>query len=482
MINLPVEFENRMKKMLGGEYSDFIKALEDEKRVGIRVNTLKTDVGSFTQAFPFELKKVKWCKTGFEASGDEKYGREALHDAGAFYMQEPSAMAVVSALESVKEIKGLKVLDLCAAPGGKSTQLAALMQGEGILVSNEINRERAQILSSNIERMGVSNCVVLNETPDRIADNFEEYFDVIVVDAPCSGEGMFRKDETAITEWSPENVTMCAERQKEILSQAVKALRPGGSLVYSTCTFAPDEDEIQMADFLSEYEDFEITDVPVFEYFEHGHSGWLNKDYPERIRESIRKCARLWTHKIDGEGHFICVLKNISDESPTDAESENEVKKSKKKDKASKRQNGSGIDKKTSELINDFIRQNLTDFEYTKEDLTAVSDYIYLQPKGFDVNCDKLKVVRKGLELGIIKKDRFEPSHSFAMALSKDNVKRSVELDDEEALKYRHGEEIRKDCENGWTLITVKGVSLGWGKAVNGVIKNHYPKGLRIKF
>ena len=208
MIKLPVEFENRMKEMLGKEYSDFADSYTENKKVGIRVNTLKMDVEKFCEAFPAELKNVKWCKTGFEASDNEKYGRYALHDAGAFYMQEPSAMAVVSALESVKDIKGLKVLDLCAAPGGKSTQLAALMQGEGILISNEINKERASIHSSNIERMGVSNCVVLNETPEKIAEKFEEYFDVIVIDAPCSGEGMFRKDETAINEWSPQNVKM----------------------------------------------------------------------------------------------------------------------------------------------------------------------------------------------------------------------------------------------------------------------------------
>ena len=262
-------------------------------------------------------------------------------------------------------------------------------------------------------------------------------------------------------------------------------MKPGGLLVYSTCTFAPDEDEIQIADFLSENGDYEILEVPLFGYFDKGHKEWLKKDYPSDITDSIEKCARLWPHKIDGEGHFVCILKKAGQIEENDVnESLTEFSKSKKKDKNLKKQNsnGNGIDRKSEEVIRDFLDRNLKDFSYSKEDLISVSDYVYLQPKGFDVNCDKLRVVRNGLQLGIIKKDRFEPSHSLAMALTKEKVKRFVELDDDEALKYRHGEEIRKECENGWALITVQGVSLGWGKAVNGVIKNHYPKGLRIKF
>ena len=313
MISLPIEFENRMKDMLGSEYDELLKSYEDTKKVGIRVNTLKNSVEEFKKSFPYDLREVKWCDTGFIADGDEKYGRLALHDAGAFYMQEPSAMSVVSAVLSVKDIRGLKVLDLCAAPGGKSTQLAAAMQGEGLLISNEINRDRALILSSNIERMGVKNAVVLNETPDRIADVFEEYFDVIVVDAPCSGEGMFRKDDTAITEWSPDNVKMCAERQKDILDAVVTTLKPGGILAYSTCTFAPEEDEIQIANLLEQYPEFELIDVPVFAHFDKGHAEWLDKEYSPEIRGSIKKCARLWPHKIEGEGHFVCVLKKAGE-------------------------------------------------------------------------------------------------------------------------------------------------------------------------
>lgn len=484
MNKLPAEFENRMKDMLGSEYEDFLHSYDDTKKIGIRVNTLKNTVKEFKEAFPADLREVKWCDTGFIADTDEKFGRLALHDAGAFYMQEPSAMAVVSAVNSVVDIRGMKVLDLCAAPGGKSTQLAAYMQGEGVLVSNEINKDRALILSSNLERMGVKNAVVLNETPDRIADTFEEYFDVIVVDAPCSGEGMFRKDDTAISEWSTENVTMCAERQKEILDAIVHSLKPGGILAYSTCTFAPLEDEIQIADFLSRYPEFELMDVPVFEYFDNGHPEWLDSEYMSEISDSIKKCARLWPHKIEGEGHFICVMRKAgdSDSGSSDKTGDYDACSSYKAGKKKKEKSNNRIDRKNYEIVEKFFSDNIKTDSFNREKMTVSSEYVYMLPDGLEKDLSKLRVIRTGLQLGMIKKDRFEPSHSLAMALKKDEAVRCVELNDDEALSFRHGEEIRKECDNGWTLVCVSGVSLGWGKAVNGVIKNHYPKGLRIKY
>ncbi len=451
MIKLPEEFENRMKEMLGNEYEAFRASYDEKKKTGIRVNTLKISVEDFKKRFPYELTPVAWCDTGFEAASDEKYGRSAFHDAGAFYMQEPSAMAVAASIAGLCDLKGKKVLDLCAAPGGKSTQLASYMGGEGILVSNEINRERANILSSNIERCGVRNAVVLNETPEKIADTFEEYFDVVVVDAPCSGEGMFRKDETAIKEWSTENVKMCAERQKDILDEAVKTVAPGGYLVYSTCTFAPVEDEEQIKNFLGNYPEFEPAEVPNFKYFDCTLNG-----------------ARLWPHKINGEGHFISILKKEGESK--DSES---GKKKKREDRA---------DKRTSMLIEEFIKENLKGFKFDKDNTVCFKDAVYLLPEGFDKNLKGLKVVRPGIHLGDIKKDRFEPSHSLAMVLSPEECVRAAELDEDEALKFRHGEEIRKDLENGWTLVSFMSVSLGWGKAVNGSLKNHYPKGLRIMY
>ena len=480
MIKLPEEFESRMKEMLGDEYEDFRASYDEKKKTGIRVNTLKESVEDFKRIFPYELSPVKWCDTGFEAVTDEKYGRSALHDAGAFYMQEPSAMAVAASLAGICDLKGKRVLDFCAAPGGKSTQLASYMQGEGILVSNEINRDRANILSSNIERCGVKNAVVLNETPEKIAQSFEEFFDVVVVDAPCSGEGMFRKDETAVKEWSEDNVKMCAKRQKDILYESVKTVAENGYLVYSTCTFAPAEDEEQIIDLLQRYPEFEAVSVPGFKYFDCGHREWLESSADESI---IKKCARLWPHKIDGEGHFICILKRAGKNSAgdfTESISDKSARKNKSSDKNPNKE--LRVDRKSAETIASFMRENLKDFEFDRDRTVCFKDSVYLLPEGFNKDLKGLKVIRPGIHLGDIKKDRFEPSHSLAMALSKDMARRAVELDEDEALKFRHGEELKKDCENGWTLVCVGGVSLGWCKAVNGSLKNHYPKGLRIKF
>ncbi len=468
MIKLPEDFEKRMKKMLGGEYEDFLASYDEKKKTGIRVNAVKISPKDFTEVFPYNLLPVKWCGTGFEAPSDEKYGRNALHDAGAFYMQEPSAMAVAEAVSQAVDLKGLKVLDLCAAPGGKSTQLASFMQNGGLLVSNEINRERCNILSSNIERSGIRNCVVLNETPDRIAERFEEFFDVVVVDAPCSGEGMFRKDDTAVSMWSIDNVKMCAKRQEEILDEAVKTVAPGGILAYSTCTFAPDEDEDQIIGFLEKNPDFEVLDIPLFKYFEPGRKEWLSAGLEDR-NDVLKKCARLWPHKIDGEGHFICIMKR-ADEKPNDSFS-------KKKNK-----NESRADRKTTALIEEFVADNLKSFEFDKNRTICFKDAVYLLPEGFDLRLDGLKIIRAGIHLGDIKKDRFEPSHSLAMVLLPNEVQRSVSLNDDEALLFRHGDEIKKECENGWALVLYKGVSLGWCKAVNNSLKNHYPKGLRIRY
>lgn len=463
-MKLPEQFENRMKKMLGTDYEDFIKSYDENKKIGLRVNELKMSIEDFRQSFPFETEEVPWCETGFVLSDSSiKAGREALHDAGAYYIQEPSAMSVAS---SIPVEKGMKVLDLCAAPGGKSTQLAGFLANEGVLVSNEINPTRAKILSSNIERLGIRNCLVTNESPDRLLSVFEGYFDVIVVDAPCSGEGMFRKDDTAIEEWSEENVEMCAKRQRDILECAEGMLKPGGIMAYSTCTFAPKEDEENMAWFLQNYPNFHVFDNPNAKYFEAAGKDFVPDEYSDLIKDEVAKAVRLWPHKIKGEGHFVCLLKKDPEafEEPTG------------KSKAKK------LGKSIEAIINSFIKENLIDFNVNVEDIIQMDERVILRPKDLKVDVSKLHIVRMGLELGEIKKDRFEPAHSLAMALSPKEVKRFINLSAEEALKYRHGEELRGDFANGWTLVCVNNVSLGWGKASNGLLKNHYPKGLRIKY
>lgn len=463
-MELPIDFKERMKALLGDGYEAFIKSYDEEKKTGLRVNGLKTSKERFELVSPFKLSEIPWCKDGFIIEeAEEKPGRYALHDAGAYYIQEPSAMAVAA---SAPVKPGMKVLDLCAAPGGKSTQIASLLKGEGLLVSNEIHPARAKILSQNIERMGVRNAVVLNETPDRIADCFGDYFDVVFVDAPCSGEGMFRKDETAVSEWSPANVEMCAGRQREILKEAVRTVKAGGYLVYSTCTFAPSEDEEQVADLIYEYPEFSVCECDNFKYFDKGRPEWITGDYPEEIKNEVTKAARLWPHLINGEGHFVCIFRKTG-------ESE---------DKTYKNKSQKGAGKAAAKAIEDFAKENLVDFKFNSEDIILLDESLLIKPSALDISINKLHVVRLGLNMGIVKKDRIEPSHSLAMALGKESVIRSVELTKEEATAYRHGEEIRRETQNGWTLMCYEGVSLGWGKASNNVIKNHYPKGLRINY
>ena len=296
---LPSAFTERMMGQFEdrSEYEAFLESYNKERAYGLRYNPLKIDRGSFLRELSISLRAVTWAEEGFYYEASEHPGKHVLHEAGAFYIQEPSAMAVVEVLDPKP---GERILDLCAAPGGKSTQIAGRMQGAGLLVSNEIIPSRAKILSQNIERMGVGNCVVCREEPKRLAEAFPVFFDRVLVDAPCSGEGMFRKDETAIAEWSPENVTMCAARQRDILKQAAGMVTPGGVLVYSTCTFSIEENEGTIRDFTKEHPEFTVENVHI-----------------NGIRGSDRT-LRLWPHLIEGEGHFIARLRRVDGAGRTD--------------------------------------------------------------------------------------------------------------------------------------------------------------------
>ena len=319
---LPEEFCSRMRKMLGEEYPAFLESYEGKRYQALRLNPLKGNPEGFFARTGLELEQVPWCREGFYY-GDgtdaiaRQPGKHPYHEAGVYYIQEPSAMAPVEYLDARP---GMRILDLCAAPGGKSTQIAGKMQGQGILVSNEIHPARAGILSENMERMGVRNGIVTNETPGRLAEHFPEYFDRILVDAPCSGEGMFRKNDGAAEEWSLQNVRMCAERQDEILEEAYRMLAPGGRLVYSTCTFAPEEDEGSVAGFLMRHSDIHVVLAEPFPGMEAGRAEWLDENFSdehaeqisERVSEQlagqIGRTIRLWPHHLKGEGHFAAVL------------------------------------------------------------------------------------------------------------------------------------------------------------------------------
>ncbi|MFW5632265.1 MAG: RsmF rRNA methyltransferase first C-terminal domain-containing protein, partial [Acetivibrio ethanolgignens] len=394
---LPKEFENRMKNMLGEEYTAFLSSYDEKKWQSLRINTLKAKKENFLSEKKFSLEPVAWCETGYYYGDGEQPGKHPYHEAGVYYIQEASAMAPGTYLEAQP---GERILDLCAAPGGKSTQAACMLQGEGLLVCNEIHPARAKILSENIERMGVRNALVTNETPQALEKAFPLYFDRILVDAPCSGEGMFRKNEEARQEWSPVNVELCASRQQEILQCASNMLKPGGRLVYSTCTFAPLENENIVGWFLKNHPDFTIKEVKKWDGMAAGESAWM-----EEPIEEIKGTLRLWPHKLRGEGHYVAVLER--DLSGTVGK-EPLVEK--------------GISEKECKEYFEFAKQYLKIPPRGK--LIRFGEQLYIAPDELP-SLHRLRVLRPGLHLGTMKKNRFEPSHALALALKPSEVKNS---------------------------------------------------------
>lgn len=452
---LPELFLKRMQDTLGDEYEKFVESLGKERYQALRLNTLKINSDQKSAAetdMPFNLTAVPWAENGYYYEKSDQPGKHPYHEAGVYYIQEPSAMAPVPMLE-VKP--GDRVLDLCAAPGGKSTQIAAALMGEGLLVCNEINPQRAKILSENIERMCVCNACVTNEAPEHLSEFFPEFFDKILVDAPCSGEGMFRKNEDACGEWSPENVEMCAARQDGILDEAAKMLRCGGRLVYSTCTFAEAEDEGSVERFAERHPEFSVLEM-----------------------------KRLWPHKVKGEGHFAAVLVKAG-----------------AADDICRSMPLNGFERGVSvRELGDFVSfvdeafvsgsDNTPDIAerlkaVTKSDtnvrFTKFGENIYMIP-GEMPSVKGLKVLRTGLCVGALKKNRFEPAHALALALNPGKMKHVMNLDsgDSRVMQYLNGQTFSAEGEKGWYLICVDGFGIGWGKLAGGMMKNHYPKGLRI--
>lgn len=464
---LPELFKERMEKSLGEkEYNEFLGSFDDDNRYhALRINTLKADK-KVLEKFQTADVQVPWEENGYYYQDSDTPGKHPYHEAGLYYIQEPSAMAPVHFLNPRP---GEKILDLCAAPGGKSTQIAVAMKGEGILVSNEINRDRARILSLNIERLGIKNALVTNETPQHLSEVFEGYFEKILVDAPCSGEGMFRKNEIAFSEWSPENVKLCAERQAEILDCAAKMLLPGGTLVYSTCTFSVDENESSILNFLRKYPDFHVEAVQPAGGMEAGRPEWTDASDDEA--KEIEKTVRLWPHKVKGEGHFLCVLKR--DGELTSSQHDRYVPGGRVKEAS----------KPEKKIFEEFSKETLKDSEKLNGTLFMFGDQLYLAPENMP-SPNGLKVMRPGLHLGTIKKDRFEPSHALALFLKKEDVLSYEDFDSDshEIDEYLNGQTLRgiDKKEKGWRLICADGFSIGWAKAAGGMLKNHYPKGLRI--
>lgn len=452
-MKLPNDFVVKMRELLQEEAEPFLRSYEQDKAQGLRINRLKLTRDEFIQTQPFTIHPIPWVQDGFYYSHEDRPGKHPYHDAGLYYIQEPSAMGVG---ELVDPKPGEKVLDLCAAPGGKTTHLAQKMNQAGLLVANEIHPARAKILSQNLERMGVRNAVVTNETPDRLAKKFPSFFDVILVDAPCSGEGMFRKDVDARSEWSLEHVAFCAARQMDIIEEAAKMLKPGGRIVYSTCTFSPEENEGVIDAFVKQHANFDIEHVAAYEGFSRGREDWVKDASP-----SIEATYRLWPHRLQGEGHYIAVLRKVdgSEQGKLDASRDH-------------------VDKKLLQDYMSFAKASLTDTPMG--DFTLFGDQLYLLPSDM-LSLRQLKVVRPGWHLGTLKKNRFEPSHALALTLTNDQARQQWNLDVEspEVLAYLKGETLHVDGPKGWTLVTVNGFSLGWGKATQNQLKNHYPKGLR---
>ena len=427
---LPQAFLDRIKTQVGEEYPRFLESLERPRAVALRFNPLKGE----KPMLPFVQENVLWEPMGYYYDPESRPGLHPYHEAGVYYLQEASAMAPVALLDPQP---GECVLDLCAAPGGKTTQIAGRMAGEGLLVCNEINPKRAKILGRNIERMGVANALVLNEHPQNLEKKFVGFFDRVLVDAPCSGEGMFRKEEAAVTDWSEETVLMCAARQAEILDSAASMVRPGGLLVYSTCTFAPQENEEAVEGFLHRHPEFRAEEVSAPWFTQVG-----------------KGMFRLWPHKLKGEGHFAAVLRKEDGEGEGPASLK-----------------GTKLPKAWEE----FARENGIQLPEGKALLFGQTLY-WVRSEMPDLK--GLRVIRPGLELGELKKDRFEPAHALALWLKEAKNCISLPADSKEIAAYMNGQTL--PCsKKGWTLVCADGYSLGWGKADGSVLKNHYPKGLR---
>lgn len=447
-MELPQLFVEKMKTLLGEEYSDYEACLQRPKQNGIRVNTSKISVEEFKKIAPFEIEPVPWTKNGFFVEAKEQPAKHPFYHAGLYYIQEPSAMAPAAFLPVNP---GDKVLDLCAAPGGKSTELGARLEGEGILVSNDISITRTKALLKNLEMFGISNSVIVSEEPKNLVSVFYEYFDKVLVDAPCSGEGMFRKGSNEIKNWAEYGIEPYVKIQREIILDAVKMLKPGGYLLYSTCTFSPEEDE-QLIEYLLEKEPaLSLADLPDEEGFDRGHPEWTTAGLLD-----VKKCIRLWPHKIKGEGHFLALLKK-------DGEPAVNV----------------GKTKPVRADISEEAETFLSECRLRHLDRDCIKEHkgrLILMPKDLP-ELGRLRVLRHGLLLGEMKKRRFEPSQVLAMALDGDGFARTLDLDlaDERLVKYLKCETILADeKEDGMYLVTVLGYPLGWGKLSKGRLKNKY--------
>lgn len=456
---LPDAFLSRMKAQLGSDFAAFVASYDRPPSIGLRVNTLKLSPEQFAAIAPVPLTPISWVPAGFTVPPHSRLGKHPYYAAGLYYLQDPAAQAVAELMDPQP---GETVLDLAAAPGGKTTHIAALMKGRGLLVANDIKPNRARDLARNIERWGARNVVITNESPARMAKHFGPYFDRVLVDAPCSAEAVFRREPGDRDRWQPKLVDSCAVQQDAIMQDAARLVRPGGYLVYATCTFAPAEDEGSLARFLNNHPDFELVSPPSFAGFDRGRPDWLGTDNPTF---KLERAVRLWPHKAPGEGHFIAVLRRSSSApiQPVTLEPLHPAP----------------IPKAAADDFTKFSAQTL-DWQPFKERLALMGSYLYLLPDDLP-DLKGLRLVHWGWWLGTSKKNRFEPSHSFAMGLQAQDVILKIPLSaqDPDLMRYLRGEVLSSSGPDGWVLVMVDGYPLGWGKRVQGRLKSHLPSWLR---
>ena len=445
---LPSKFEDRMKLLLKDDYDKFIDSFDQRNVRGIRRNSLKISEDDFLRKIEYLEEPIPWCSDGYYIDYDSRPGKDIYYHCGLFYIQEPSASLPV---ELLNPLPGERVLDLCAAPGGKTTQIGAKMKNEGIIIANDVNRKRLLSLKRNIQLFGITNSIVTNETAETMKVLFGNYFDKILIDAPCSGEGMFRRDEKTKNRYSTYEEGKFTDMQKEILDHAKDLLRPGGEMVYSTCTFSTEENEKIISEFLDNNKDFELTsDIGLHNSIKQLSKGLLGLD----------EAIRIWPHIAKGEGHFAVKLKKAEDSSSSAGVVDMVACENRKIDSVKSFADDMGLD------IGNW-------------DLTLKKGKIFRETgiitRGMDV-------FYNGLEVGFEKNGRFMPSQALASFLKKDEVNKSVDIGIEgpEALKYLKGETLHINGDKGWNLVAIDGFSAGWGKLSQGVLKNHYLKEWRM--
>lgn len=460
-MSLPTAFEEKMKRLIGDEYSEYLKCFDEPRHYGLRVNTAKISTEDFLKIAPWPLEPVPWIHNGFYYDGENCHpARHPYYFAGLYYLQEPSAMTPADRLPI---LPGDRVLDVCAAPGGKATELGARLNGTGILAANDLSSSRAKGLLKNIELMGIGNVLILSEEPGKLIPYFREYFDKILIDAPCSGEGMFRKDKKMIRAWEEHGPEYFSKIQKSIITQAAEMLKPGGMMLYSTCTFSPEENEQTIEYLLETHPEFDLYEMEGYEGFSSG--------MPETTAsrdERLSRTVRIFPYRMKGEGHYLALLKKRGDEVTHTCDALRS---------ASPRKNILPGE------LDDFLRDIKREFDPSRIDIRG--DKVYYMPEGLPA-LNGVRFIRTGLLMGELKKKRFEPSQALAMNLKKEEYARTIDLSakDERVIRYLKGEtldveDLVSSKEKGWYLVCVDGYPLGFGKLARQMLKNKYLPGWR---